>query len=173
MRTKKTPHSVRPPRVVWTAREKDDLIRRAVDIQSEHPDLAGLPLLRAAMHVLPETRRRHLLAVTQAPWFEPGVTAEVRRRTMEIRAGTDLGAVMREHAHITDEINVLHHEWLAFHRDWRTEAARNHEGQVATLNAILVELRELNTKLGQPVPVQAPCSCSTRNPIRSRKPGVN
>jgi len=57
-------------RVFWTDREKSDLIHRAESIQRMRPDLAGLPLLRAAIRSMPTNRRRNLVSLTQVPWFE-------------------------------------------------------------------------------------------------------
>lgn len=74
------PADHRPPRVTWTDYEKTKIIDRAAETLSSRPDLAGLPLLRAAMTVLPVTRRRKLIAVTQAPWFEPGLAKEIKMR---------------------------------------------------------------------------------------------
>lgn len=82
-------------RVIWTDAEKARLVARAVETQHDHPDLAGLPLLRSAMSALPASRRRSLDAVTQAPWFEAAVSAEIRRRTNEDRAAADLAPLIR------------------------------------------------------------------------------
>lgn len=61
------------PRVSWTGREKITLIDRAHAIQGERPDLAGLSLLRAAIRTLPTDRRRRVVSLAQAPWFELGL----------------------------------------------------------------------------------------------------
>lgn len=70
-------------KVFWTEREKSLIVRRAIEVQRERPDLAGLPLLRQAMSVLPASRRRKLIAVTQAPWFEERIKDEIAKRQAE------------------------------------------------------------------------------------------
>lgn len=70
-------------KVVWTEKEKSLIVCRAIEVQRERPDLAGLPLLRQAMGVLPATRRRKLIAVTQAPWFEVHLKEEILKRRTE------------------------------------------------------------------------------------------
>lgn len=70
------------PKVFWSEAEKAAMIAEGVAVQAARPDLAGLPLLRAAMMVLPPQRRRKLIALSQAGWFEPGLKAEYERRRL-------------------------------------------------------------------------------------------
>lgn len=74
-------------KVFWTDAEKAAIIAAAVAVQAERPDLSGLPLLRAAMEVLPPERRRKLIALSQADWFEPGLKAEHERRRVRPEQG--------------------------------------------------------------------------------------
>ena len=45
-----------------------------------HDRLSGLDLLRAAMQVLPPCTARKIAALSEVPWFEPALAAEVERR---------------------------------------------------------------------------------------------
>ncbi|WP_143206400.1 hypothetical protein [Singulisphaera sp. GP187] len=107
----------------WTSREKEKIVSRAVDIQSDRPDLAGLPLLRAAMTAIPAERRRKLIAVTQAPWFEEGVAREIRSRKSRSRAEAG--------ADVKTRLTQI---------EYRQDAAIN------LLSEMLRELRSLNEK---------------------------
>lgn len=157
----------RPPRVVWTEGERVRLIARAVETQAAHPDLAGLPLLRASMAVLPVSRRRKLVAVTQAPFFEAGVAAEIRRRTSEAKAEDGLAPILKGQAvthsavaRTQDRIMDLHAKWHSDQHVWRGEVAQSQQGIIAMLSLMLRELVALNVKLGRPVPFSQPCECS-------------
>lgn len=68
------------PKVFWTDAEKEAITEEAVKLREERPDLASLPLLRSAMQVLPANRRRSVLAISQAAWFEPSLKAEIEKR---------------------------------------------------------------------------------------------
>ena len=67
-------------KIVWSDAERAAIAARAVDLVAEDPKLTGLPLLRAALQVLPVERRRRLIALSQAPWFLPMVREEIVRR---------------------------------------------------------------------------------------------
>lgn len=118
-------------KVFWTEAEKKKVVQRAREIQANHPDLAGLPLLRAAITALPPARRRKLIAVSQAAWFEDGLKAEVRMAELEVK--------MRDPHLILDQA--------------RNKMIEDHyEMYAKLLKDILEELRTLNRKLGNPVP---------------------
>jgi hypothetical protein len=159
MKQKKTQPSLRPPRVIWTDAEKARLIDKAVEIQAEHPNLSGLPLLRASIKTLPPSRRRKLIAVTQAPWFEPGVIAEIRRRTTEASADASLAPLLRNaaatHAVVaatTDVISELHHQWHLEHIKWFDRLHQSQETIIAVLLLLLREIQVMNSNFGSPVP---------------------
>ena len=78
--TRDPSRSAHRDRVIWTDNEKAAIISDAADLQANHPNLAGLRLLRAAIAAMPHARRRKLVAVTQAAWFEPMFAEELRRR---------------------------------------------------------------------------------------------
>lgn len=149
----------RHPRVIWTDAEKAAVVRRAVDTQRDHPDLAGLPLLRVAMNVLPPTRRRKLIAVTQAPFFEPAVVAEIKRRTAEERLEGDLIPIAKQNASHNAAISACQARFFSLHEEWRNDQAANHIELIGVLRATLVELKILNSTLGRPAPVAGPCTC--------------
>ena len=138
---------IRTPRVVWTDLEKDALIRTSVDVQAENPDLAGLPLIRVAMSVLPGYRRRKLIAVTQAPWFEPGIARETKRRTAEMLASSEILPISRANAEASREIADNGREWLDCHREWRAEVNQHHENMLSLLAMIVNEMRTLNSMI--------------------------
>jgi hypothetical protein len=69
----------KPSRVFWTDAEKAVVLETAAELLAKRSDLSGLPLLREAMCSLPIDRRRKLIAVTQAPWFERGLERARRR----------------------------------------------------------------------------------------------
>lgn len=95
-------------KVFWSEAEKSAIAERAADLRDNRPDLAGLPLLRAAMNVLPAHRRRKLIAMSQASWFEGAVAAEIRRRDLESKVEVELAPIFQSHAQ--------HHlEWRAEH----------------------------------------------------------
>jgi hypothetical protein len=68
---------------------------RAVEILEALPDMGGMRLLRAAMMALPPARRRKLVAVTQAPWFERAVAVEIERRSKLQRSRADVAPTIR------------------------------------------------------------------------------
>jgi hypothetical protein len=162
--------SSRKPRVAWTDDEKAKIVGRAVQVQAEHPDLAGLPLLRASMSIFPASRWRKLIAVTQAAWFEPGVAAEVKMRTNEERARGSVAPLIK--AQVAEQAAQAA-SWMNIHRAWQNEEHADHVETVFLLKSILGELQAINAKLGQPVPVIAPCVCADDTPVRSRKRSSN
>ena len=129
--------------------EKADLIDRAVDLQKERPDLSGLPLLREAMLVLPADRRRKLLTLNRADWFEPGVRLEVKRRH---EAAT---APIRIAIHEEDPYVPFLKGTVKAAEEWRSELsdqlAQQSESLIAVTTLILRELQALNAKFGSPV----------------------
>jgi hypothetical protein len=72
-------------RVYWTEPERRQIVDRAADVQRIRPDLAGLPLLRVAIQSLPLDRRRDIVALSQASWFEEAIVAESKRREARIK----------------------------------------------------------------------------------------
>jgi hypothetical protein len=126
------------------------MISRAADIQADNPDLSRLPLLRAAMDCLPKNRRRLLNAITHAPWFEPGVAAEIHRRANETNAKADLAPILKGTAATSAELASLHSVWHAEHVAWHGDLVESQRSIVAALVLVLDELRALNVKLGQP-----------------------
>jgi hypothetical protein len=85
--------------------------------------------------------------VTQAPFFDPGVESEVRRRTAENRAGIDLGVVAREHADTAAVVAREQTEWMGMHAEWRKDMERSQKEQARLLAEIVAELRVMNLKL--------------------------
>jgi hypothetical protein len=67
-------------KVRWSDAEKRLIVCNAADIQAARPDLAGLPLLRQAVKMLPASRRRDVGTLSRVEWFEPALRDEVRRR---------------------------------------------------------------------------------------------
>src|SRR5262245_44565258 len=65
------------PRVKWSAREKQQIVERAVELRFEQPKLTRLALFREAMRVLPASRRRVIYALAQVPWFESDLQARL------------------------------------------------------------------------------------------------
>lgn len=72
------------------------MIVAAIDAQRMRPELSGLPLLRVAMKVLPPDRRRKLIAITQAIWFEKGCEEESHRRLPSQGETSDIAFAIRE-----------------------------------------------------------------------------
>jgi hypothetical protein len=70
-------------KIIWTSAEKYAVVDRAIEIQADHPELAGLPLLRAGMDALKPDRRRKLIALSQAEWFEPALGVAMKLRAIE------------------------------------------------------------------------------------------
>ncbi len=71
----------------WTQPERDTIVQRAADLRAEDPSLAGLPLLRKALHVLPVDRRRgNIRSLAQVPWFEEGLKAVITERNKTAKA---------------------------------------------------------------------------------------
>lgn len=116
-------------RVFWTDAEKRLIVERAADLRKERPDLSGLPLVRAAMRVLPAGRRRKLIAQSQVSWFEGALADEIRMREIEARAQGDLYDLLRGH----DE----------FHRQWHLANKKWQATQTAMLAGILDVLKEI------------------------------
>lgn len=146
-------------RVVWTAGERSRLIREAADMQAEYPDLAGLPLLRAAMGALAPTRRRRLLAVTQAPWFEKGVAEEIKRRTSELKASASMVPVANSFILTQKGWHDEHVAWMESTERLFRMVAQACESQLAMLSLVHRELVTLNAKLGYPVVAKMPREC--------------
>ena len=109
----------KPSRVIWTDREKAEMVSAVAELRTERADLSGLPLLREAMTSLPINRRRKLIAVTQAPWFERDL--ELERRRLEAKRLPTVNAVQ-----------VVTHEADPY---------------APLLRAILAELRAMSGKL--------------------------
>lgn len=95
-------------KVFWSDAEKAKIVSRAVELRPTRPDLAGLSLLRAAMAALPANRRRKVVALSQVPWFEEWVAAEVRTAELQGRVDEELAPIFKNH--------FEHHiEWRAQH----------------------------------------------------------
>jgi hypothetical protein len=81
-------------KVVWTDAEKSVIVKRAFEIQRDDPGLAGLSLLKATIKTLPPNRRRRLIALSQAEWFEPRLAAETRLRLSRVPVGGEGSATI-------------------------------------------------------------------------------
>lgn len=152
-------------KVFWSDIEKAMIVKRAVDLREERPGLAGLPLLRASLDVLPAHRRRDLIALSQALWFTRMVGDETKRREMEAKLQDNTVSVLRENRgqhtewmseHIARFDRLLAHvegvsHDLEAHRLKAAESADRRarwEGQVVSLlGQVCGELRDLNTRL--------------------------
>ncbi len=155
--------NIRASRIVWTASERATIGGVAAETQRERPELSGLPLLRVAMKSLPINRRRKLVAVTQAPWFEMGLSEESRRRTA---AGT--GAATRVVAvesaadpympilAATREATKRHADTIESicktNEEWKASVMQFNETATALLAMIYNELRDIRRLCGSPVP---------------------
>lgn len=135
-------------RVYWTTEERASIVDAAISTQLERPDLSGLPLLRVAMRVLPLGRRRSVVALTQVPWFESEMKAEVARRRAESERALD--PVLPEMARTADEIHA-HRERVDLYCD---QSEVFYEENLSLLNQVvamlaLVErgLRDLSSRL--------------------------
>lgn len=90
----------RGTRVAWSEEEKHRIVRNAVDIQRQRPELSGLSLIRAAIAMLPPHRRRKLISLSQVAWFDPYVETESRLREVE---GVTASQIERE-ARVTADV---------------------------------------------------------------------
>jgi hypothetical protein len=88
------------------------------------------------MDAVPKDRQRHLIALSQAPWFVGMLHHELRRRAFEERVGADAAAAIRE------EIGKLA-PVLQENRDAVKELAldqRNYFRQLMKVGATIVSL---------------------------------
>lgn len=150
-------------RVFWSDAEKQALIRRALELRDERPDLAGLSLLRQAMLALPIDRRRRIVASGQVEWFESGMADAMRARVEANRPpheDQDWRSRDREFARLevgllermasqqegpADRLDRLIGEFraiLELHRDWEPKLAEVQMG-------ILDELRRQTELFGR------------------------
>ncbi len=121
-------------RVVWSETEKRTLIATAVQIQRVRPDLSGLPLLRHAIGRLPRDRQRKVIALSHAPWFEPGVIAEASRLAAEDRPSSPTPVV-----HIADPNDP----YLPVLSAFRDILAAHHEANKTLLADIRDALKDI------------------------------
>lgn len=135
-------------RVFWSDIERGRIVSRAADLRTERPSLHGLSLLRAALDALPPQRRRHLVALAQAPWFTRMVADEMKRRQLEANSREDTVAVLKDH-------RDRHKEWMPEHISrldqmikMTGEAEAERRRVIELLEEVLVELREMNRRLG-------------------------
>lgn len=170
----------RPPsddpqsRITWTSAEKSKVIAQAVETQQKRPELAGLPLIRVAMQVLPVDRRRHLNAIAQVPWFDPALAEAVQRRTV----GEKLDAIttktliqdhpgdpytpylsatrdaVKSQAATTETLVESSAEWRAGAMEFYKGTAEFNKTATALLEMLCIELRSLNEKFAKPAPAQ-------------------
>lgn len=155
MRPKRNPRP-HPGRVIWNDSERAVLLKRAVEVRAQHPDIAGLDLLRSSMSALPSDRRRSLRAVTQVPWFEVGVIAELRRAETERVAEASIlptlernASAVRETADMNKEFMELHAEWREEMGGWAREIMQGQQSILATLLLLLREIQIANTTMGK------------------------
>jgi hypothetical protein len=113
-------------KIIWSDAERAAIAARAVDIVAEQPKLTGLPLLRAALQVLPIERRRRLIALSQTPWFLPKVREEIARR----------GCTDQE-----SEMTDLIRETLLTQKGWRDR----HLADLDSMQGVLRQLLEVVT----------------------------
>lgn len=128
-------------KIFWSDSEKTRIISEAADIQNRRPDLSGLPLLRAAMAVMPPSRRRKVAALSQAPWFEPGITDEIKRREMEAKANANLAPLLKVNADANLTVAQTQAKILKLIEQRASLAAETYAKMVGLLEEILVELR--------------------------------
>lgn len=113
-------------KVFWSDLEREKIVERAVDLLESEPGLApGLPLLRLASEVLPEKRRRDLIALSQVPWFKRMVAAERERREMGRRSKDDAVSVLREQRDT--------------HATWMAEQLRRYDRLVPAMEKVAKE----------------------------------
>jgi hypothetical protein len=118
-------------------------------------------LLRVATIVLSPKRRRKLVAVTQAPWFEPGLFKESQKRRLEEAAQNEPMKVI-----ITDQPGdpklpvqivtsestvkcaVLLERMMAADAEWKAASVQSREVLSVLLALAYNEMRSLNEKVG-------------------------
>lgn len=166
-----------PDKVYWTTAEKRQACCAALDIQASRPDLAGLPLLRAAIKTLPKDRQRRLVSLSQTGWFEEGMAVEAKLRaanaqsvdptlsalghqqesTLKIEAHTHATAAQRVALEIhhrdwrTDQLTVLGHidDIVADLDDENSAAHQEHLDRVAQLTAILTSTSQDSREIAE------------------------
>jgi hypothetical protein len=119
-------------KVFWSNSEKTKMISKAIDIQREKPELAGLPLLRAAMLTLPQSRRRRLVALSQVPWFEDAIKSEIKQRLTDDKDWSQ-------------EILPHHLVWSQMHEEWRREQIES----IGKLEQVLNQIHQDHVKMIQ------------------------
>ena len=67
-------------RIVWTETERRALANKAAALQADDPSMAGLPLLREAMKILPSDRRRRVQSMLQIPWWDRELASAVQSK---------------------------------------------------------------------------------------------
>ncbi len=161
-------------KVFWSKPEQDAMIKRAVEIQKENPELSGLPLLRQAMLVLPVDRRRKIKSFSRVEWFEPALRAEVKRRS---EAATVTQAIVIAPHEADPYVPILKLSAGELERqskmaeDWMKKNAEQGETMISLLGTLCRELQSLNHKLSQPVPMTKPLP--PKNGKHFRKPSDN
>lgn len=123
-------------RIIWSEAERAQIVTRAVDLKYEQPQLSGLALLRAATEVLPEDRRRRLIALSQAPWFSEMFADMFARQAALIVAEGDVKA-LRE----------FQLDWKAIHLDWKKIHTEFFDNCQEWVPAILEQLKTLTEEV--------------------------
>jgi len=127
-------------RVSWSSEEKSKIIEHALTLRQARPDLAGLPLLRSAINVLPLNRRRKVISVSQVAWFEPWLADAVRCVELEKKLHEVAGRMAIVHHEDDPAVTILKST---------NEATVK---AVDMLGLVHHELRKLNDNLGTPAP---------------------
>lgn len=112
-------HPRKRPRIVWTDAEKAMIIDEALNVQRSRADLAGLPLLKAAIKSLPEGRRRRVIPLPQTPWFELAL-----QRRADVMTQAQKGGIERHLAEITAMLGRIV-ELLSELNAWRPNVIYN------------------------------------------------
>jgi hypothetical protein len=118
-----------------------------VNTPPKRPDMVGLPLLREAMMALPPTRRRKVIALTQAAWFDNGLKGEIKRVADEKRLTEPLLQMAQAR---NQHLESPHHtikEWGSDDAEWKAKLVGLRNQTIAILLDILVEIRALNVNL--------------------------
>ena len=105
-------------KITWTDAEKTQIAETAARLQREDPSLAGLALLRAALRAMPPERRRKVIAISQASWFDPAVRRERDRQDAREAAQAAIAPVLQEQKSLLASLNALQKDWQGMHQEW-------------------------------------------------------
>jgi len=92
-----------------------------VDTQAERPDLTGVPLLRAAIRALPESRRRNITTMSQASWFDEAVREESSSRAARAADEFQIGPVLKQNSSKLDEHMREAADFISNSRDFQVK----------------------------------------------------